>query len=79
MDKETKLCKLINGLNDEGRGRSVISLIHEGKMLTIRNAAKDFSNEYQKINNIPIPRGRTKIVREELRQTHHYGRTEESN
>ena len=67
LEKETKLWKLVKGLNDEGGGgHSAISLDHEGKILTGRNAARVFSNEYQKVSNIPIPRGRTKAVREEL-------------
>ena len=68
MENETKLWKLVKGLNDEGGGHSTISLDHGGEILTGRKAAKIFSKEYQKVSNIPVPTESTKAVRGEMRK-----------
>ena len=67
MDNETKLWKLVKGLNDEGGGHSTISLDHEGETLTGRKAADIFSTEYQKVSNISVPTESTRAVREKMR------------
>ena len=69
MEKDTnKLWKLVKSMNDEGNGQPTISIEKDGYILSGKQAADTFIQEYAEVATIQVPKQRLTEVKEELKQ-----------